>query len=243
MVYVRRGVDLLRDAADFGNFRQEMAAGACGSTMGKNRPETPGRRYGMNHETTQPSLLLRVRNPDDQAAWREFDEKYHGLILGYCRVRGLQPSDAEDVRQSVMLNLTRFLPQFDYQPSTGKFRYYLGRAVKNAIAQHFARQKGGNAALDTAVLATVPASDEVEADALWEHEWVDHHYRLAMKTIRETFEPRSVQIFEELLSGQSPEEAAAKFGLNAAAVYKIKQRVRDRLKELIDVQVKDEDDG
>jgi RNA polymerase sigma-70 factor (ECF subfamily) len=197
----------------------------------------------MSHETTQPSLLLRVRNPDDQAAWREFDEKYRGLILGYCRVRGLQPSDAEDVRQSVMLNLTRFLPHFDYQPSKGKFRYYLGRAVKNAIAQHFARQKGGDAALDTAVLATVPASGEVETDELWEREWVDHHYRLAMKMIRASFEPRSVQVFEELLAGQTPEQAAAKFELNAAAVYKIKQRIRDRLKELIDEQVKDEDDG
>jgi RNA polymerase sigma factor (sigma-70 family) len=197
----------------------------------------------VNHETTQPSLLLRVRNPDDQVAWQEFDAKYRGLILGYCRVRGLQPSDAEDVRQTVMLNLTRFLPQFEYQPAKGKFRYYLGRTVKNAIAQHFVRQKGGDAALDTAVLATVPASGEDESDQLWEQEWVDHHYRLAMKTIRETFEPRSVQVFEELLSGQSPEEVAAVVGLNAAAVYKIKQRIRDRMKELIDQQVKDEDDG
>lgn len=197
----------------------------------------------MNNEITQPSLLLRVRDPQNHTAWREFDEKYRSLILGYCRVRGLQPQDAEDVRQTVLVNLMRFLPQFDYQPEKGKFRYYLGRTVKNAIAQYFARQKDAAAALDTAVLATVPASETVDSDELWEQEWVDHHYRLAMRTIRETFEPRSVEVFEKILAGGSPETVAVEVGLNAAAVYKIKQRIRDRLKELIDAQVRDEDDG
>lgn len=137
----------------------------------------------------------------------------------------------------------KFLPQFDYQPAKGKFRYYLGRTVKNAISQHFARQKDGAGALDTAVLATVPASGGDDADDLWEQEWVDHHYRAAMATVRDTFEPRSIEVFEKILAGGSPESVAEQVGLNPAAVYKIKQRIRDRLKELIDQQVRDEDDG
>ncbi|MBI5865627.1 MAG: sigma-70 family RNA polymerase sigma factor, partial [Planctomycetes bacterium] len=151
----------------------------------------------MNYETTQPSLLARVRDPNDHAAWREFDAKYRDLILGYCRVRGLQPSDAEDVRQIVLLNLTRSLPGFEYDPQKGRFRHYLGRAVKNGIARHFERRQGDQA-FDTAVLATAAAPDEIERDQVWEHEWVDHHYRLAMATIRATFDPRSVEVFEAL---------------------------------------------
>jgi len=42
------------------------------------------------HETTQPSLLLRVRDPGDQSAWREFESKYRELILRYCLRLGLQ---------------------------------------------------------------------------------------------------------------------------------------------------------
>src|SRR5215470_1734099 len=141
----------------------------------------------MSAETTQPSLLIRVRNPNDQAAWREFDLKYRGLILGYCRARGLQASDAEDVRQIVMLNLAKFLPAFEYQPGKGRFRYYLGRTVRHAIAHFFSRPNRANAALDSDVLAAIPAPQTDETDETWEQEWVRHHFRLAMETVRATF--------------------------------------------------------
>ena len=39
----------------------------------------------MKNEATQPSLLVRVRDPSDEHAWREFAEKYRGLVAGYCR--------------------------------------------------------------------------------------------------------------------------------------------------------------
>lgn len=196
--------------------------------------------HGMSAEQTQPSLLIRVRNPADQAAWREFDQKYRGLILSYCQSRGLQASDAEDVRQIVMMNLTRFLPSFEYQPGKGKFRYYLGRTVRHAIAHYFSRPNRAAAGLDSAVLAGVP-SPESESDDVWEQEWVRHHFRLAMEIVRETFEPRSVLIFDRLLAGAEPEAVAAEHQTTTAAVHKIKQRIRDRLKELIDTQVADED--
>ena len=59
----------------------------------------------MHPDTTHPSLLARIQDLDDHAAWREFDARYRDLILRYCRRKGLQPSDAEYVRQIVMLNL------------------------------------------------------------------------------------------------------------------------------------------
>ena len=46
---------------------------------------------------TRPSLLLRVRDVNDDAAWAQFVEIYTPLIYAYCRSRGLQDSDAADV--------------------------------------------------------------------------------------------------------------------------------------------------
>lgn len=195
-------------------------------------------------DKTQPSLLLRLRNTADHAAWAEFDARYRGLIQAYCATRGLQASDADDVRQLVMTNLAKYLPTFEYQPEKGRFRSYLGCLVRTAIAHYFSRQRGDDAiAFDTAVAALTPARAAAELDDLWEQEWKQHHFRLAMAKVRETFDPRSVTIFERLLNGESPEAAASAEGLNAAAVYKIKQRVRDRLKELVDAQVAEEDGG
>ena len=75
----------------------------------------------------------------DDASWRQFDAKYRELILRYCRARGLQTSDAEDVRQIAMANLAKSLRSFEYKLTRGRFRGYLGQVVRSAISRHFKR--------------------------------------------------------------------------------------------------------
>ena len=195
----------------------------------------------MGSETTQPSLLSRVRDPADDTAWREFDTKYRELILRYCRARGLQTSDAEDVRQIAMANLAKSLRSFEYKPACGRFRGYLGQVVRSGISRHFRRPNEQARALDTNVLLSVEADDAGDADEVWEREWVKHHYRLAMQTVRVAFDPKSVQIFERLLAGRSVSQLASDFQTTTQAVHKVKQRIRDRLKELIADQIEEED--
>jgi RNA polymerase sigma factor (sigma-70 family) len=187
-------------------------------------------------------LLSRVRDPSDDGAWREFDAKYRELILRYCRARGLQTSDAEDVRQIAMVNLAKSLRSFEYKPARGRFRGYLGQVVRSAISRHFARPNAQAKALDTHVLVTVVADDAGQADEVWECEWVRHHYRLAMQSVRTSFDPKSVQMFDRLLAGDDVSRVATDFQTTSQAVHKVKQRIRDRLKELIAAQVREEDD-
>lgn len=206
----------------------------------------PALRYDgfgiMGSETTQPSLLSRVRDAADDKAWREFDAKYRELVLRYCRARGLQTSDAEDVRQIAMANLARSLRSFEYKPARGRFRGYLGQVVRSAISRHFRRPDTPPHALDTNVLVTVEADDAGQADEVWEREWVRHHYRLAMQTVRAAFDLKSVQIFNRLLAGDSVSQLASDYQTTIQAVHKVKQRIRDRLKELIADQIRQEDD-
>ena len=62
-----------------------------------------------------------------------------------------------------------------------------------------------------------------------------------MRRIRETFDPRSVSVFESLLSGEAVDAVARQTGMTRDAVHKVKQRVRDRLKDLIAEQISEED--
>ena len=191
----------------------------------------------MLHETTHPSLLERVRSLGDQAAWREFDDAYRELILRYAARRGLQASDAEDLRQQVMLRLAERLPSFTYRPEVGRFRDYLGTIVRNLIHRHFARQERRQALLEEVDAEPPPAAD----DEAWEQEWMHHHYRLAMAQVRRQFQPASLEVFDGLLAGRSVEALCREHGTSPEAVYKIKQRVRDRLRELIARQIRDEE--
>ncbi len=196
----------------------------------------------MGHDTTQPSLLSRVRDPANQAAWREFDAKYRELIIRYCRARSIQAADAEDVRQIAMTNLAKSLRAFEYRPERGRFRGYLGQVVRSAISRHFSRPERRSVALDSGVLATVAGGSDGEVDELWEQEWMRHHYRLAMQHVRTTFEARSIDIFDRLLTGDPVKTVAVDYDLTEQAVHKIKQRIRNRLKELIAGQIEEEDE-
>lgn len=196
----------------------------------------------MVEEPTRPSLLLRMRDGEDDGAWFEFESLYRDLILGYCRRRGLQAADAEDARQIVMISLsTAFRRGFLYRRERGKFRAYLARVTANAVARMLAHPSGRAVHLETEVRDVLVAEGDTPIDEAWEQEWVQHHYRLAMESVRRTFEERSVRIFERLLAGASTEEVAAEYELSTQAVHKVKQRIRKRMKELVGVQIAEEE--
>lgn len=194
-------------------------------------------------ETTSPSLLARVRDPADRGAWIEFDARYGELIVRYCRSRGLQYCDAEDVRQNVLLRLAGALPGFAYDPKRGRFRSWLGRIAHNELIRHIGRPGAAPARVQTIEGGPGPAAPDPEADSAWEREWLHHHLRLAMGTIRATHDARSLAVFERLLEGESAVTVAVAFGTSVQAVHKIKQRIRDRLKETVAGQVRAEDDA
>lgn len=195
--------------------------------------------------TTAASLLTRVRDPSDQAAWREFDERYRALLTRFCCRRNLARADAEDVVQRVFANLSRSLASFTYQPQRGRFRDYLFRCTRNAIAEWRRRPERRDRPLFTdgqsefSEHAVAPASEE--ETRLWEDEWVAHHYRMALETVRRTFNHRSVEVFDRLIHGDSPRAIASEMGMTDDAIYKIQQRVRQRMEELIAEQITEED--
>lgn len=195
----------------------------------------------MHVDTTRASLLLRVRDTDDHGSWEEFDARYGELIVRYCRARGLRWSDAEDVRQLVMLNLSRSMPRFEYRPELGRFRDYLRTTVRHEIARYVKRHTEPVIGLETDALASL-ATDEADAlDTEWERQWTRLHCRAALRTLRREGNPQHVDVFERLLAGDSIESVAETFGISQEAVRKIKQRAKQRLEALIARQIRQEE--
>lgn len=195
----------------------------------------------MHEPSTHPSLIERLGDPADGDAWREFESRYGDLLVRYARRRGLQAADAEDVRQMVLQSLARSLPGFRYRPELGRFRDYLGRAARNAAFRVIGRPSGRAAALSDDELNALPDERADDPDELWEREWMEHHLRRALRVLRRSFDPTSMEIFDQLLAGSTAAEVAGSFGTSAQAVHKVKQRVRLRLRELLASQLADEE--
>ncbi len=196
----------------------------------------------VNGETTRSSLLSRVRDPRDRAAWGEFEARYRDLIFRYCRRCGLTAADSEDVRQMVMMRLVRILPGFRYDPALGRFHDYLFRVARTAISDfRTCPNQRAKAVSDGELLEALAAAAAVKPDPTWEQEWRDHHLRLALANVRQTSDGRGVAVFERLLAGASVEQAATEFSMTPDAVYKVRRRLRDRVQQCIVAQIREED--
>jgi len=194
----------------------------------------------MPTPTTHITLLAKMADGSDAAAWREFCDRYGELIRAVARRQGLQAADCDDVLQDVLLELSRVLPEFRYDPAKGRFRSYLKTIVLRAVFRRFRQKRPltGQEAVERVVDVT---ADDAQIERVWEEEWRDYHLRQAMRAIEVEFSPPHRAAFQAyVVEGRDAHETAERFGLSLDQVYQIKSRILRRLSGLIEQQVNEE---
>lgn len=176
--------------------------------------------------TTPVSLLDRLRQGVDQAAWSRFVDLYSPLVFGWARQVGLQSADAADLAQDVFAVLVQKMPEFMYQPG-GSFRAWLKTVTLNKWRERCrkaaARPENGQP------LPDVP--DEISAD-LWETEYRQQLAGRALALMQQDFEPRTWQACWALaVEGRPAAAVAAELGVSVGTVYAAKCRVLARLRQ------------
>jgi RNA polymerase sigma-70 factor (ECF subfamily) len=185
---------------------------------------------------TRASLLVRLRDPRDEAAWREFLDLYAPLLYHYARKQGLQDADAVDLSQEVVSAVAGAIGRLEYDPQRGSFRGWLFTVVRRKLsnwrrAQKHRPQGSGDTATHRQ-LEQAPAAGGTEAD--WEAEWQERVYAWASEEVRRDVSPATWQAFcRTAIDGQPGKQVAADLGLTVAAVYHARSRVLGRLKELV----------
>ncbi len=194
----------------------------------------------QTHTTTHATLLARLSDGADPAAWSEFYDRYGELIRNFARPQGLQAADCEDVVQDVVLALTKAMPGFEYDPAKGRFRGYLKTITLHAIYRK-SFQKRGQVNLEDIEKTAAAACTDAAVDEQWEAEWRQYHLRQAMRVIEAEFNAADRAAFQRYaVEGGDANETAAELGLSVDQVYKAKSRILKRLGELIEQQVQDE---
>lgn len=184
--------------------------------------------------TTHPSLLVRLRDPRDAAAWELFVELYAPPVYGFARKHGFQDADAADVTQDVLRSVSRAFGRNGFDPNRGAFRAWLFTIVRNRLRDMLdSRRRHPCSNGDSALLAAVPDPDGDPA-TIWEQECERQLFDWAAEQVPARFSTATWQAFwRTAVDGVSGTTVANALGLSVAAVYLAKGRVMAALKEQI----------
>ncbi len=184
---------------------------------------------------TRLSLLFRLSDPTDQAAWEEFVRLYHPVIYRTARYRGLQDADALDVAQQVLVSVGKSLAKRPHDPSRARFRTWLDTVTRNAainaIRSRPTAQGSGDAALQRTLEQLADRSDEAE---VLEREYQKERFRAAARRIEREFAPDTWQAFWLSTVEEQPiEQVAEQLGKQTGSIYAARSRIMKRLREEI----------
>lgn len=185
--------------------------------------------------STRASLLVRIRDLEDQQAWSQFVEVYGPVVYRFARKRGLQEADASDLTQEVLRAVAAVAGRLNYDAREGSFRGWLYTVARNKLYDfRVARSRQCQGSGDSAVQAVLDEQSAHQEETLWEEEYQQQLLAWAADRVRDSFEDATWQAFWQLaVEGKSGKEAAAALGMTLAAVYMAKSRVLARLKEEI----------
>ena len=170
--------------------------------------------------TTSFSLLERLRQPSDSAAWDRFVELYTPLLCYWGRRAGLQSADAADLRK---------LPEFQYDRQKS-FRSWLRTVTMNKWKERV-RRRTEYAVGGSGVGPLEPAIPD-GAEQFWETEYHRQLAARALDVMRTQFEPATWKACWESVANDRPAaEIAVELGLTVNAVYLARSRVLRRLRQ------------
>ncbi len=186
---------------------------------------------------TRPSLILRLRNPDDLRAWQDFVEIYQPAIFSLVRKRGLQAADADDLTQEVLTRVARSIDKWDPKPEKGSFRGWLATIARNQVVQFF---RESNRRPVTGVDSQISQLlDNASSNPMDAHEFeLERERQLflwAARKVQLRFQPKTWQAFwMTAVECKDVASVAEQLNTTKAQVYVARSRVMSLLKTTIE---------
>ncbi len=181
---------------------------------------------------TRATLIQRVQNQHDEKSWAEFVRVYRRYIYAIIRSMNISEHDTEDILQQVLINLWNSMPKMDYN-KINRFRSWLSTVTKNCVTDFIRKRSREANRLEKAgqddTLTYLKAIRLPEIDDIAEREWEIHLTNLALENIEPLFSGKAVDAFRLTLQGKSVEQIAVELDLKDNSVYRLKNRVKERL--------------
>ena len=182
---------------------------------------------------TRASLLMRIQDPDNTAAWMEFVAIYRPVIYRMARHRGFQDADAQDVVQQVLIRVNKSID--DWNPDLdSRFRSWLRTVTRNTIVDVIRTKRPDRGKGGSSVVRRMNAEPAKSTAEEIEHEYRRELFRRAANDIKHEFETQTWDAFQATMIDREPVPAtAARLNKSIAAIYAARSRIMQRLKQRI----------
>ena len=188
---------------------------------------------------TRRSLLSRVKNPEDQESWKVFFDTYSRLVYSVAAKAGMSHTEAEEVVQETFIALIKAMPNFKYDPALGSFKSWLIHTTQFKIADQFRKRKrrqnvNGPSTHEegrTATIERIPDPKSLDVGSIFEDEWRERIFELAVERVKEQVPASQFQIFDLYVIKKWPvRKVATTLGINSGRVYLAKHRLTQLVK-------------
>jgi RNA polymerase sigma factor (sigma-70 family) len=180
---------------------------------------------------TRLSLVERVRDPSDAAAWAEFVSIYQPLLTAYVRKRGVNEADAADIVQDVFTRLVPAMSRFRLDHRRGRFRTWLWQ-VAHATMIDWTRRRAVRTRAEQQWADDHESKAPPSPDDGWNELYRERILQVALKRVRDSAQPTAWACFEgRILADRPAAEIAGELGVSPNVVYVNASRLLARARE------------
>lgn len=188
---------------------------------------------------TRQSLLIRLKDLEDQESWHDFFHTYWKFIYLVAIRSGLTDAEAQDVVQEAIIDVSRRMPQFDYDPARGSFKGWLCQLthwrIKDRLRQRQRDQQRhvspGEDTDATDGMADIPDPDFVPPEE-WNEDWERNLLDAAIQRVKARVRPIQFHMFDLYTLKEWPiQQVTAALGVSAGQVHLAKHRLTAQIEK------------